>query len=353
MLDDAVDGLTVAAPARSPAGNVRVVAGSSARRRQGLLAVAMASAIVGVSVGIAIAPDAWTVDAQRNLAAARALVAGAFGSDHGYVYSPAAAALTVPWTWLPESVAIGLWLVVRAMVLGIGVLLATRGWPPLDRLLAGIAVVSFVPVLYDLMLGNVSILLAAAVALVAWRRDGWWSGILLGVALATIPKPQLAPVLLWMLVYRPRSLLSSAATAGAVTLVGLALLGSGPYAAWIGVLRSVDYLSSPMYGNLSLLAFVPGGLGLVIAAVACLATLAALARGSLPGLVACLALGMLVAPYTLAYAPVLLLVVARQLAERRPAESLVLALSTSIGVIVALPVWLAGVLVTALRLRAG
>ena len=335
--------------ADTPAGN----AASADRRTVVLSAVALVSVIVGLAIALEIFPNVWAVDAERNLSAASDLLAGRFGSDHGYVYSPLAAALTVPWTWLPASLSIGLWLALRAAILLVGVAVATHAWSLPDRILTAVSVVMFVPVLYDLLLGNVSILLAAAVALVAWRRDDWRSGIVLGLVLATIPKPQLAPVLVWMLVYRPRALSGAVGVAATATAIGLLILGLGPYEAWIAVLRSVDYAATPMHGNLSLFAFAPGPLGWVLATIAVFASVVGLIRGPLPGLVAAIVLGILVAPYTLAYAPVLLLVVARKLADDHPRGTIALAVTGSLAVIVALPVWLAGVAAAALLPRRG
>jgi len=317
-------------------------------RTGAVLAIAGFTTIVGIAVAIAIAPNAWAVDAERNLRAAHDLLAGGFGTDHGYVYSPLAAALTVPWTWIPQQLAIALWLALRLGVLAVGTALATRDRPSAERLLSFVAVALFVPTLYDLLLGNVSILLAAAVALVAWRRDASWTGIALGIALATVPKPQLVPILVWMLAYRRRALLGTAMTAAAASLVGALALGTTTYAAWIGVLRAVDYLSSPMYGNLSLFAILPGPIALAAAVAAVAASAVALRRGEMPGLVACLSLGLLIAPYTLAYAAVLLLVALPAIAAAAPRATAVLGLSASLGVIVALPLWLAGVIAAAL-----
>ncbi len=320
-------------------------------RTAALLAVAAISAIVGIAVSAAVVRDTWAVDADRNLQAARDLVAGRFGVDHGYVYSPLAAALTVPWTWLPQPLAIAGWFAGRLALLLAGVAVATRGWSFVDRVLAAVAVATFVPVSYDLLLGNVSIPIAAAVAIVAWRRDEWRAGLLLGLVLATVPKPQLVPVLAWMLVFRRRALVGALAAAALSTLAAAAFLGVGPYEQWLGVLRSVDYLSTPMYGNRSLFAALPQPAAGIAAVVALAATVAAFVTGPLAALTAAIALGMLVAPYTLAYAPVLALVVARPLADRRPAAALALALSGSIAVIVALPAWLFGLIAAALPVR--
>ncbi len=134
-----------------------------------ILAVAAINGVIGAAVAVLIMPHAWSVDANRNLAAAQALAAGTFGQDFGYLYSPLAAALTLPVAGLlPATLAIGGWLAARVAVLLAGIARETRDLSTPNRILVAIAAVSFVPVLYDLLLGNVSILIVAVLALIAW-----------------------------------------------------------------------------------------------------------------------------------------------------------------------------------------
>ncbi|HTC86236.1 MAG TPA: glycosyltransferase 87 family protein, partial [Candidatus Acidoferrum sp.] len=147
-----------------------------------IVAVATFQVLFGVMVAYALAPQMWLADATRNLAAAADLVAGRFGADPVYLYSPLAAALTVPATAIPPAVAGGAWLLLRVGVVTAAVRHATAERTPTERVLILVGVLAFVPVLVDLMLGNVSILLAAAVAVVAWSPDRSRTGILLGLA---------------------------------------------------------------------------------------------------------------------------------------------------------------------------
>lgn len=311
------------------------------------LAVATMAAIVGVRVGAAIFDPTWTVDANRNLAAGAALVAGRFGEDHTYLYTPLAAALTVPWTWLPAWAAMGGWLAVRLGVLAAGTARATRGWRTPDRWLALAAATLYVPTLYDLLLGNVTVLLAAAIALVAWPRDRWWWGIALGLALATTPKPQLIPVLVWMLVYRRHALAGTVVTAALATAGAELILGVDTYRAWIGVLRSIEYLTTPQFGNQALGAVIPAlAVPLSLAAIAAAAI--GILRGPWPGLICCLALGLLVSPYTLVYGAAVLLVAVRPLVDANPRAAFALAITAPLGAVVPLPLWLAAVMAVAL-----
>ena len=315
----------------------RLVA-TPARLRLALVAVAAFQVILSAAVVRAIAPNAWLADATRGVEAAQALAAGTFGTDRGYLYSPLAAMLILATTWIPAGVAGGAWLVARLGVLIAGIGRETRGLPTADRLLIALAAAAFLPTVYDLMLGNVSILLVAAVALVAWSPDRLRTGLPLGLALATAPKPALIPILVWMLVFRRRALAGSLGTAGAVTLAAVAVLGVAPYAVWIDVLRHPLYLAGPQGGNFALTGFFPTLVAVALGALAVAAAIVALRRGETPGLLAAVAVGLLVAPYTLAYGAVFLLLAVRPLAGVLPAWLLLLsALAAPVLVIVFLP----------------
>lgn len=324
---------------------------SPASRRPALVAIAGVNVAIGVVTVVALADQAGAVDVRRNLEAARDLVAGQSGADPGYLYSPFAALVTVPLTWLPEWLAIGAWLAIGVVIIVGLVARATPRLPVGDRALVAVAALFFVPVAYDLLLGNVTTLAIAAVALVAWRADRGTNGIVLGLLLAAAPKPGLIPILLWMLLFRRRALAGSLAAGGLATLATVLLVGMGPYVAWIEILREPEYLSSPMAGNLTLLTLpAPWGTVLAIAAVG-LAVLAA-RRGPWPGLLAAICVGLLVAPYTIAYAAGLLLVAVPPLAAASPALATVAALTGSLGVILAFQAWVGSLLVVAAALPA-
>ena len=316
-----------------------------------ILALAALNAAIGLGVGVLIAPIVWSVDGDRNLAAAHALAAGAFGQDHGYLYSPLAAALTLPIAvTVPYTLAVIGWLVGRLALLLAGLVREVSGLSKPDRILVAIAVVGFVPTLHDLLLGNVSILIAASVAAVAWLPDGYRSGLPLGLVLATVPKPALIPILIWMLVYRRRSLLATIGSAGVFTLLGLLVLGAPAYGAWIQVLLHPYYLGTNQTGNLALGAMLPAVLAWPLMGLTVVATLVALRRGETPGFIACLCAGLLVAPYTMAYGAVLLLLALRPLASVAPVRTFVLAATGSLSVIVFLPLWVGAILATTLSI---
>jgi len=308
--------------------------------------VALLNVVTGIAAWTIEAPTAWANDAQSNLAAAEALLGGHFGTAEGYLYSPLAALLTAPFARLPEAVAVGTWLAFKTLLVIGGALVALRGRPALERSAAAIAAVAFLPILYDLELGNVTVLLVAALAVVAWCDDGYLAGVPLGLMLATAPKPQLIFVLAWMLLYRRRSLAGAIATAAAATGLAMLVVGPDPYRTWIEALRAPSYLAGSQLGNRSLTT-LPTPLALLTVVASLGLALVAVRRGRWPALTAALALGLLVSPYTLAYAAGVFLVVAPPLWMTAPRVLLGLALAAPVGLVVAFPAWVFAVLAAA------
>jgi hypothetical protein len=319
---------------------------SSPRLRPILIGIAALSAVVGLGVVIQIAQPAWALDIDRDVGASKDLLAGRFGVDRGYLYSPFAAILTVPLTFLPLTTAAVTWLLLKLAVLAWGVRHETRDLGRFDAALVTLAVLAFVPTSYDLLLGNVSVLVVAAVALVAWRRDGFLTGIALGIVLATAPKPQLIPILIWMLLFRRKALTGAAVTAIVATVLTALVVGIPAYLAWIDILRAPDYLSSPMNGNLTPDALIPS-LAIPIKVVGVAGFLYSLRRGETNALVAAITVGLLIAPYTLAYAAMALLLAVRPLALAAPIAAVILSAIGSIAVIVLLPAYALAWLATA------
>ena len=81
-------------------------------RRPALVGLAFLTALVGGFAVVRAAQNVWAVDSHRDIAAAVALLNGTSGSVPGYLYSPLAAALTVPALALPTDVAVVAWLAV-------------------------------------------------------------------------------------------------------------------------------------------------------------------------------------------------------------------------------------------------
>ena len=314
-----------------------------------LVALVAFSLGTGLLVILSVAPIAWSADARRNLLAARALLDGIFGTVDGYLYSPLAAALTIPALVVPEGVAVIGWLLLKVAILLIGASVATRGLQRTDRILVFAAAIGFLPVLYDLELGNVTIVIAASLALVAWIPDRVAAGIPLGIVLATTPKPQLIPVLIWMAVFRRRALVGALGAAGLGTLAACVVVGPGAYQAWIAALRAPPGLTR---GNFSLSGMPPVAAIPASLAVAA-STLLALRRGQAPGFVAALACGLLVSPYTILYAAAVLLVAAPAVARAAPRTTVALALVAPVALVVAFPLWVGSLLLLALTVPRG
>ena len=319
--------------------------------RPALVGLAVVSAIVGAFAVVRAAPNVWAVDAERNLEAALALANGSFGTVVDYLYSPLAAALTMPALAVPAEVAVFAWLAFELLVLMVATAVATRGMERPDRVLAGILVICFLPILYDLELGNVTVVVAATVALVAWTPDRVATGIPLGLVLATAPKPQLIPVLIWLAVFHRRALAGAAGTAVLATLAGLALAGPAAYVTWVEILRAPRYLGGERVINLALWSLpLPLALAGSVAAVG--AFVVALRRGYWPGLIAAICVGLLMAPYTLIYAAGVLLVGVPAAARAAPRAVLALAVTAPVALVLAFPVWVGAVLALAVLVSA-
>jgi Glycosyltransferase family 87 len=319
--------------------------------RPALVGLAFLSVLIGTFAVIRAARLVWAADIHRNLAAASALQTGTFGTTPDYLYSPLAAAMTVPALSLPTDVAVVAWLLSKIGLLVFGTAIATRTLDRTDRVMLGIAVVGFLPLLYDLELGNVTVFVLVALAAIAWTPDRAISGIPMGLILATAPKPQLIPVLLWLALVHRRALVGALVTATVATMVGLALTGPEPYATWIAVLRAPAYLNSGSVINLALWSLPP-----VIAIAGAVASLGAfvvaLRRGYWPGLLAAICIGLLLAPYTLIYGAGLLPAVAPALVRASPRAALGFAITAPIFLVLAFPVWIGLLLALAAYLPA-
>jgi hypothetical protein len=229
---------------------------------------------------------------------------------------------------------------VAMTLMGVGILLTgvkleTRGQALVDRALVAVAALTFAPVVYELLLGQTTLLIAATLYLVARRCDGFWNGIPFGIALALAPKPLLIPVLVWMLVWRRRALAAAVLIALTLTGVGIALLGLEQYREWLVVLTGAgrDTVSGTfwlsLHGNISLWPMSP--LTFALACVVGAMTLWAIMRDCSRGFVASLIAGLLLAPYSILYAFSILLVAVKPALEFAPRATRVLALIATVA----------------------
>jgi hypothetical protein len=277
----------------------------------------------------------YALDGSRHLAVASVVAAGGDPySVAGYLYPPPGATVMMPlaalgpetglWAWFAIKVAIVLWCVVDA----------TRGagWPVRALAIAFVATLTFV--LDDMWLGNVSILMTAAIYL-AVSRDRPWAAIPLGICLAALAKPFLVPFLLWMLVFRRRSALSALATAAAMTVVAVVVMGPGSYRAYVEALTSATRIDLSYSMGLSGVApalLVPAS----VAALAVFVILLLRSRDESSLLVWSLLVGLVAAPYVTLYSVVPVLAGMPMFARVHPSRALLFAALVAPASLVAL-----------------
>jgi hypothetical protein len=134
------------------------------------------------------------------------------------------------------------------------------------------------------------------------------------------------------------------------TLATALVVGVPAYLSWIDILRAPDYLSSPMNGNLTPDALLPS-LAIPIKLIAVAGLLYSLRKGETNAFVAAAAVGLLIAPYTLAYAAMALLLAVRPLARASLIAAVILSAIGSIAVILLLPAYALAWLATAVIVR--
>ena len=299
--------------------------------RPTLFAIAVMNVITGIGLGANIAAANFGGDSGLYRHCALLLAQGR--TDFcGFLYSPLMALVARPLTWVPQTEAVVAMSLIGIAILGIGVALETRGQAPVDRVLVFVAALTFAPVVYELLLGQTTLLIAAALYPVARRSDAFRNGIPFGIALALAPKPLLLPVLVWMLVWRRKALTATILTTLILTGVGIALLGLEQYRAWLLVLTGAGresvagtfVLSARDTGNFSLWPLSP--VTFVLGCVVGAATVWAIVRDPSRGFVAALLAGLLLAPYSLLYAFSILLLAVKPALEFAPRTTRVLAL---------------------------
>ena len=133
------------------------------------------NAIIGLASVATLAPLSFGQDANFYRQCAQTLVDGAGGC--GSLYPPLVAIVAMPLTWVSPTAASIVMTSIGLGILMIGVWLETRGQAPLDRVLVAVAAVCFAPVVYELLLGQVTFLISAALYPVIRRADGYRNGI--------------------------------------------------------------------------------------------------------------------------------------------------------------------------------
>lgn len=275
--------------------------------RPTLFAIAIMNVITGLGMGVGIAGANFGGDSSLYRQCA-VLLAEGHTEFCGFLYSPLMALAARPLAWVSPTVAIVVMSLIGGAILLSGVALETRGQAWIDRVLIGIAVFTFAPVVYELLLGQTTLLIAASLYPIARRQDRFRNGIAFGVALALAPKPLLLPILFWMLIWRRRALAATILTASILTAIGIAVLGFDQYQAWLMVLTGAGresvsgtfVLAGDAVGNRSLWPLSP--VTFVVACAVVVVSVRAIFRDATRGFVASLFAGLLLAPYSLLYA---------------------------------------------------
>jgi hypothetical protein len=318
--------------------------GRALTRLAPLLLVAIGVAILGIVAASFIGSSGFAYDftaydlAARRIAASQALyppgLAEAYNSATYaglYLYPPPLAIALVPLTVVGPDQAALAWLVLRVALLLVGIAIL----PVSASTRAAVLVVTAIafPVWYDLNLGNLSVVLFAASAVI-WRFNLRPAGAI-ALAIAGVLRYPFALVLLgWILARRWRAV---AWTVGAGVAIGVATLPVVGIQGWLDYLASISALGDVSAGehNLSLATTahtlgLPGSDGVWVVAgivtAGVLTALAALRRDPETAIVVSLAGTILFFPFFHPHYLVQLLVPAAFLAGRGQWWGLVLPL---------------------------
>lgn len=294
----------------------------------GLLVLGLAATMFVNSEGFGYDFRAYDSAARRVAAGESLYLAGTVeayrdGRYEGlYLYPPPPAVALVPLTILDESAATVAWMLFRLALLVAGCFALPVSWRARLATL-GVAGLSF-PVLFDLNIGNVSIVVMA-LSVVGWRWMGSPAAAIAHAALALVRVPFLVFGLLWLVQPRFRALAWTIAAGSALVVIAVPVVGLGSYADYFAILRGLPDLSSGP-NNLSFessalalgLPDAVAGFGLIVSYLLGLAAVvfAARRRGEATAFVVTAVATLLVAPFIHPHYLVLLLLPAAWLMDR-------------------------------------
>lgn len=194
-------------------------------------------------------------DAARRIADGRPLYLAdtvdryARGAYDGlFLYPPPMAIALVPLTVLSQTGATTVWLALRVALLAVGCAIMPVARP--TRLFTFAAAALSFPVLFDLNIGNVSVLAFALLAL-AWRTQGTVVAAIAHAALVAIRIPFGAFAVQWLAQRRPRTLAWTIVAGSGLILLSLPIVGLATYLDYVTILRGLPDLSTGPH-NLSL-----------------------------------------------------------------------------------------------------
>lgn len=165
-----------------------------------------------------------------------------------YLYPPPLAVALLPLTALSADAATLVWFIARIVALAIGCLILPVALR-VRLMVFAVACVSY-PVLFDLNLGNVSVLTFALTA-AAWRASGSWPAALAHATLIAIRQPFGIFFVMWAARWDARRMAMTLAAGLALFAVTLPVVGLATYADFLTILRGLPDITTGPY-NLSL-----------------------------------------------------------------------------------------------------
>jgi hypothetical protein len=238
-----------------------------------------------------------------------------WSDTYTFRYTPLGALPFVPLVPLSETAASWTWLLAKLAVLGLTAAWFSRPWSGTRRWLVALLVVTFPPVVHDLVIGNVSTITLLVLLAVARWHD-WRGGAALGLLSVLMPKPHLVPVLVYVAIRRPRDFVATLATMAGGLGVGLAIFGIDPWIAFIGTLReplertfTANVGFSDLFGPVGVAIGLAVGIAILVAGV-----LAGGSRGYGLSIIG----GIIMGPYTFIHYLVGTLVAVEPVLQTRP-----------------------------------
>lgn len=260
---------------------VRAMRWSAARFRTGPLLLLVAAAFVLADVTLiwigSRTDFAFDFTCCYQQAAARVLDDPStlydWSETYTFRYTPLGALPFIPFVPLSEGAASWTWVAVKVVVLIGAAAWFSRPWRGRQRVVICALVLTFPPIVHDLMIGNVSTFtLLAFIALARWQDAR--GGFAIGLLTLLMPKPHLLPVLAYLAIRRRTEFFAAALTMVAGVLIGLVIFGSQPWLAFIGTLReplertfTANIGFSSLFGPAGVVIGVLAGLGVLGVAV--------------------------------------------------------------------------------------
>ena len=330
--------------------------GLTPRRRLAWFAVMAFVAIFGVGefarwvfIDPAGGPGWWGIDLRLVVDAGGRLSAGQpIYADPRFLYPPFAAIVATFLARLDFMAVSIVYAGLKIVIAVVAVASIAREASRVARVAAVLMLILSLPFLHDVMLGNANVLLVGAMVPAMLARDRARNGVLLGLATAAFAKPLVIPVLLWLLVWRRRTLLGTVLTGLAATAAAALVAGPDAYLDWAKTLLGGTRFAVPFAGNHGVTALVPE-LWLPVAAVTTVGLLLVLARRSeRTGLTWAATAGILIAPYAGTYSALPVALATPGLLQTAPTFTLAMVALATVATGFALPFYAAAILVAAL-----